>query len=109
MRFLLSVIDNETRSPHTSEEITAINQFNDYLEGKGYRKLAIGLESPSEAKVFDFRNSRNEITAGPLVELVEFTSGLWLIEVPDRAIAEELAAKASKACNRKIEIRPVIN
>jgi hypothetical protein len=44
-----------------------------------------------------------------LVELVEFTSGLWLIEVPDRAIAEELAAKASKACNRKIEIRPVIN
>ena len=109
MRFLISVIDKQARSPHSKEEIAAIDKFNDYLESKGYRKLAIGLESPNQAKVFDSRDGAGSVTNGPLVDSNEFISGIWLVEVPNQEIAEELAVQASKACNRRVELRPIIN
>jgi hypothetical protein len=34
-------------------------------------------------------------------------SGLWLIDAESAEIAKELAFKASKACNRKVELRPL--
>lgn len=108
MRFLISVIDGQARSPHTAEEIAAIDAFNDFLESKGYRRLAIGLEDPKSAKVFDFRASNQSSTLGPLHDFEEFHSGLWLIEVPSLEIAEQLAAQGSKACNRRVELRAVI-
>lgn len=108
MRFLISVIDSQTRSPHSAEEIAAIDAFNDLLESKGYRRLAIGLEDPKTAKVFDFRAGNQSSNLGPVHDLEEFQSGLWLIEVPSIEIAEQLAAQGSKACNRRVELRAVI-
>ncbi len=35
MKFLVSVIDSQTRSPHTPQEIAAINDFNDKLAAEG--------------------------------------------------------------------------
>ena len=35
-------------------------------------------------------------------------SGFWLIQAPDIATARELAAEGSRACNRKVELRPLL-
>jgi len=108
MKFLLSVIDSQTRSPHSAEEIAAIDAFNDKLVAAGQRLLAIGLESPQDAVVVDGRGNQLSKTPGPLNDLAEFAAGIWIIEVENKEQALELAAEGSKACNRKIELRPII-
>ena len=59
MKFLVSVIDSQTRSPHTPQEIQAIDDFNDKLSAHGQRIFAGGLDSPVSAIVFDNRNGEN--------------------------------------------------
>jgi hypothetical protein len=108
MRFLLSVIDTHTKSPHTPEEIAAIDAFNDKLVAAGQRLLAVGLQSPNQASVVDARGGGVTTTAGPLHELTEYAAGIWVIDVENKEQALELAAEGSKACNRKIELRPII-
>jgi hypothetical protein len=40
------------------------------------------------------------------VESKEHLGGLWIIEAPDLDVAIKLAAEGSRACNRKVEVRP---
>jgi hypothetical protein len=42
MKFLVSVIDSQTRSPHTPQEIQAIDDFNDKVSAHGQRIFAGG-------------------------------------------------------------------
>ena len=108
MKFVISVIDTETRPPHSPEEIAAIDAFNDKLVAAGQRIFAGGLESPSDATVIDNRSGANIQTVGPFYGSPEYFGGFWIIDVPTRELAEELAAEGSLACNRKVELRPLI-
>ncbi|MBU3692263.1 MAG: hypothetical protein FGM47_01940 [Candidatus Nanopelagicaceae bacterium] len=108
MRFLLSVVDTQVRSPHSPEEIAAIDAFNEKLVAANQRRLAIGLESPKDAVVVDARGGQISSKPGPLVDSNEFAAGIWIIEVDSKEQALELAVEGSKACNRKIELRPII-
>ena len=108
MKFIISVIDTKTRSPHTPEEIAAINAFNEKLVKAGQRVLAIGLESPNDAIVVDARGQSIETKSGPLHSTEEFVSGIWIIDVSDYETATQLAKEGSRACNRKVELRPII-
>ena len=108
MRFVISVIDTQTRPPHSPEEIAAIDAFNDKLVANGQRVLAVGLESPQEALMIDARGTQVSTTPGPLHDTTEFQSGIWIIDVPSRDVAIALAEEGSKACNRKVELRPII-
>jgi hypothetical protein len=47
-------------------------------------------------------------TNGPFVELKEYLAGFWVMEAPDLDVALKLAAEGSKACNRKVEVRPFL-
>jgi hypothetical protein len=108
MKFVISVIDTQTRSPHTPEEIAAIDQVNEEMAAAGYRVFAGGLDSPNTAQVFDIRTGQGSRENGAFHPGGEFFSGFWIIDVPSRAIAEELAQKGSRACNRKVELRPIL-
>jgi hypothetical protein len=46
------------------------------------------------------------VTDGPFLESKEYLAGLWIIEAADLDVALKLATEGSKACNRKIEVRP---
>jgi hypothetical protein len=106
MRFFLSVINDGTNTASESEA-QAIDDFNDMLVAKGYRIIAEGVEEPSTAYTFDNRNDAGIVEKKPFIESKEFLNGFWVVEVPDAQIAHELALAASKACNRKIELRPM--
>jgi hypothetical protein len=108
MRFVISVIDTQTRSPHTPEEIAAIDAINVEMQNAGYRVFAGGLDSPSTSAVFDFRASSTLRVDSPFHQGAEFFSGFWIIDVPNKDIAEELAMKASRACNRRVELRALL-
>jgi hypothetical protein len=106
MKFLISVIDDLSNSG-TPSEMEAIGTFNDGLRANGHWIFAWGLQPPETATVIDNRNGANTETGKPLFDSKENVSGLWLIEAADLQIAKKLAYEASKACNRKVELRPL--
>lgn len=107
MQYLVSVIDDGTGFATPGEQ-AAIDVFNDRLQTEGHWVFAGGLGSPDPATVIDNRHGEAVITDGPFVESKEYLAGFWIIEAPDLDVALELAAEGSKACNRKVEVRPFL-
>jgi hypothetical protein len=107
MQYLVSVIDDGT-GPDTATEQAAIDVFNDRLRAEGYWVFAGGLGSPESATVIDNRGDDVVFTDGPFVESKEYLAGFWIMEAPDLDVALKLATEGSKACNRKIEVRPFL-
>ena len=107
MQYLVSVI-HDRPGLATPDEMAAIHAFNDRLQAEGHWVFAGGLASPSTATVIDNRGEEAVFTDGPFVESKEHVAGLWIIEAPDLDVALELATEGSKACNRKLEVRPFL-
>jgi hypothetical protein len=105
MQYLVSVI-NDTADLATPDEMAAIDVFNDRLQAEGHWVFAGGLGSPDSATVIDNRGGEAMFTDGPFLESKEYLVGFWIMEAPDLDVALKLAAEGSKACNRKIEVRP---
>ena len=107
MQYLVSVID-DTAGLATPDEEAAIDAFNERIKAEGYWVFAGGLGVPSSATVIDNRGEEAMFTDGPFVESKEYLAGFWIMEAPDLDVALKLAAGASRACNRKIEVRPFL-
>ena len=107
MQYLVSVIDDGT-GPATPNEEADIDAFNDRLKAEGHWVFAGGLAAPSSATVIDNRGEEAMFTDGPFLESKEYLVGFWIIEAADLDVALKLAAEGSKACNRKIEVRPFL-
>lgn len=88
--------------------MTAINAFNDGLRANGQWIFAGGLSAPSNSNVIDNRTGAGIETGKPLFDAKENFSGFWLIEAADAQVAKDLAFAGSKACNRKVELRPLL-
>ena len=87
MHYLLTVI-GDTDNPTDDSAPGAIDAFNDRLKDEGRWVFGGGL------------------TDGPFVESKEFLAGFWVITADDLDVALALSADASRACHRKVEIRP---
>jgi hypothetical protein len=108
MQYLVSVIF-DSPGLATPEEMAAIDVFNDRLQSDGHWVFAGGLADPASATVVDNRGDGEALfTDGPFVESKEFLAGFWVMEAPDLDVALKLAADGSKACNRKVEVRPFL-
>ncbi|WP_331773622.1 YciI family protein (plasmid) [Embleya sp. NBC_00888] len=105
MQYLISVIHDQAGLA-TPDEDAAIDVFNDRLRTEGHWVFAGGLALPDTATVIDNRGGEALVTDGPFLESKEYLAGFWIIEAPDLDVALKLAAEGSKACNRKIEVRP---
>ena len=92
----------------TAAEMEAIDAFNDKIEFAGQRVFAAGIAGPDSATVFDNRSSVGHISSGPLNDVDQFMAGFWIIDVDSVDMAHQLAAEASLACNRVIEVRPLL-
>ena|ERR1700744_3789585 len=107
MQYLVSVITDSVDLADPEEQ-AAIDVFNDRLQDEGHWVFAGGLAVPSAATVIDNRGQDAVITDGPFLESKEFLIGFWIIEAADLDVALRLAADGSKACNRKVEVRPFL-
>lgn len=107
MQYLVSVIHDKSDLA-TSDEQAATDVFNDRLQAEGHWVFAGGLGAPSSATVVDNRGEEAMVTDGPFVESKEYLVGFWIMEAPDLDVALRLAAEGSKACNRKVEVRPFL-
>lgn len=114
MQYLVSVIDDgqaygaDRDESASSAEAAAIDEFNDRLQAEGHWVFAGGLGRPVAATVVDNRGEAPIVSDGPFLESKEFLAGFWILEAADLDVALGLAHDASKACNRKIEVRPFL-
>jgi hypothetical protein len=107
MQYLVSVIDDRTNSA-TPDEMAAIHAFNEGIQAEGHWVFAAGLSDPSAATVIDNRGGEAMMTDGPFLESKEYMAGFWIMDAPDLDMALKLAAEGSKACNRRVEVRPFL-
>ncbi len=107
MRFILFVVENQT-SEASGNEMAAIDEFNDQLRANAQWVMAAGIGSPATASLVDNRNDAGISQPGSLFSSQDFYSGFWVIETKDAATAQRLALEASKACNRRVELRPFL-
>jgi hypothetical protein len=107
MQYLVSVI-HDSADLATPAEMAAIDVFNDRLIAEGHWVFAGGLAGPSSSAVIDNRGEQPLFTDGPFVESKEYLVGFWVMQAADLDVALKLAAEGSKACNRKVEVRPFL-
>lgn len=107
MQYLLSVI-HDRLDRATPDEMADIDVFNDRLQAEGYWVFAGGLGAPATATVIDNRDGQAVFTDGPFLESKEYLAGFWIIEAPDLDVALKIATEGSRACNRKVEVRPFL-
>jgi hypothetical protein len=109
MQYLISVIDDPAGSAiDNGSEMADIDAFNERLQAEGHWVFAGGLGAPSTATVIDNRTGEAVFTDGPFVESKEYLGGFWIVAAADLDVALKLAAEGSKACNRKVEVRPIL-
>ena len=104
MRFIIFVIDDGL-APADDDEMDAIGTFNDSLKAAGHFVMAEGIHSGANAHVIDNRGGSGVVSPGSLYSEPERYTGFWIIDAEDKAQALEIAQGASRACNRKVELR----
>jgi hypothetical protein len=75
---------------------------------RGHWVFAGGLASPNTATVIDNRGGGGHGHRRALSGVQGVPRRLWIIEAPDLDVALKLATEGSKACNRKVEVRPFL-
>jgi hypothetical protein len=108
-QYLLSVHGVDGAEPPPAEVMekiyASVNAFNAEVQAAGAWVFAGGLEPPSSAAVVTAGDSSVLTTDGPFVEGKEHIGGFWVIEVADRDVALDWAARASAACLGPVEVR----
>jgi hypothetical protein len=106
MKFMLMMhgtqADWASMSSWTKAEFKAHIDFMVDLHGKLTKSdelvLAEGLDVPSNARIVKATKANAPVvTDGPFAETKEFLAGWWIVEVPSRERAIEIAAYASTA------------
>lgn len=84
-----------------------VDRFNAELRSTGTWVFAGGLQPANTATVVRIReNGEVLITDGPFAEGKEHVGGFWVITAPDLDAALAWAAKATRACDAPVEVRP---
>ena len=112
-QYLLAVHGNQEQyaaiPPERLQEMfAATDRFNQKLQAEGAWVFAGGLMPAETATVVDGTTESPVITDGPYLEAKEHIGGFWVVEAPDLDVALKLAEDGSKACNRKVEVRPFL-
>ncbi|GAA4759079.1 YciI family protein [Citricoccus nitrophenolicus] len=116
-QYLISVwhspgVQHHETGPYESEAamqdaFQAVGEFNEALQAEGAWVLAGGLVPPEESVVVDgTRGAEPVITDGPFTHAQQHMGGFWVVTAAGPEQAEELAARASKACGNRVELRP---
>jgi hypothetical protein len=122
MQFLVNVIDDGQAAAvgntysATDAEAAAVDAFNQRMADAIV--FAAGISAPADAIVVDARGDTADTTPGhaapghaapgPATSTDEYVAGFWVMDLPDAETAARVAHQASQACNRMIELRPLL-
>lgn len=108
-QYLLNVYHPE--SPVPPQEVMDqigrdVDALNEEMRAAGAWVFAGGLHGASSATVLRVVNGEVVTTDGPFAEGKEHVGGFWVIQAPDLDAALRWGAKATRACQVPIEVRP---
>jgi hypothetical protein len=83
-----------------------VDAFNEEVRKAGKWVFAGGLAPIESATVVDGSGETPVVTDGPFSESKEFLGGFWVIDAADLDEALDWAARGSKACRGRVEVRP---
>ena len=83
-----------------------VDAFNAQLRTEGAWVFGGGLHPANTATVVRVREGELLMTDGPFAEGKEHVGGFWVIAAPDLDAALAWAAKATRACDAPVEVRP---
>jgi hypothetical protein len=111
MQYILLIYGDEklweARTEEQLQELYAgYGKLNEELRAQG--KLAAGdeLAPTATATTVQVKDGETIVSDGPFADTKEVLGGYYLVEAPDLDAALELAARGSKACRGKVEVRP---
>lgn len=107
MRYIIFVIDGASNTA-VDDEIANIDAFNSQLQTDGNWIMAAGIAGPERAFLIDSRVGVDLVLTGSINTSAEHYSGFWLIQADTPKIALAIAEAGSRACNRKVELRPFL-
>jgi hypothetical protein len=84
-----------------------IDNFNSELSRNNQLVMAAGIAGSSHGLLIDNRGTKELVESGSM-NGAEFYSGFWIIDAESERQAQELALKGSRACNRRVELRPFL-
>jgi len=109
-QYLLAVHMVEGQEPPSPEAIEQmykdVDVVNEEIKAAGAWVFAGGLHPPTTATVVRMQGDEVLTTDGPFAETKEQLGGFWVIETADLDAALAWAAKATRACQAPIEVRP---
>ena len=109
-QYLLSVhmVEGEPEpAPEVIERMYKdVDAVNEEIKAAGAWVFAGGLHPANTATVVRVENGEVLTTDGPFAETKEQLGGFWVIEASDLDAALAWAAKATKACQAPVEVRP---
>jgi hypothetical protein len=109
-QYLLSVFDARTPDQVPAEVLEKlyadVDAFNKEAMEAGAWVFGGGLHPADTATVVSVRDDETLVTDGPYAETKEQIGGFWILEAPDLDAALEWAAKATRACQAPVEVRP---
>jgi hypothetical protein len=109
-QYLLSVamIDGEPMPPEEDMQraFEQVDRFNAEVQAAGAWVFGGGLMPVTAATVVRADGGEVLVTDGPFTESKEHIGGFWVIEAADLDAALAWAAKATRACEKPVEVRP---
>lgn len=107
-RFLVTIYhaDDYDPSAEDAEMGRAIDALNAEMVAAGIRVFVGGLHHANTARSLRPQPSGEvRVSAGSYLPTTEHIGGLWVLEAPDLATAEEWGRKAALACRTAVEVR----
>ena len=109
-QYLMSVamIDGApTRAPDDMQRAyQQVDRLNAEMQSAGAWVFGGGLMPASAATVVRAEGDEVLVTDGPFTESKEHIGGFWIIEADDLDAALAWAARATRACEEPVEVRP---
>jgi hypothetical protein len=108
MKFAMFIVHgDDTVTPADEAAAPDVDEWFEYVRGKGALVHAVRLLDPPKAKMVAQRGGELLVTDGPFAETREWIAGFAILECDSMDDALEIAARNPAAYYGRLELRPV--
>ena len=108
MEFMLLFTDGKGAPAPEPADCEAMGQFAAELARQGILRRGFPLAAESDAACVRVRDANVFVSDGPFAETKEVLGGAWVIEVPDRDAALEIARRCPHARHASVEVHRML-
>jgi hypothetical protein len=108
MEFALLFVDEKGSAEPTPAGMAEMERYARELAGRRILKRGAPLAHESGAACVRVRDGRPFVSDGPFAESKEVIGGFWIIDVPDREAAIEIAARSPHARHASVEVHRIL-